>query len=82
MIDTGDETVKIISDGFDYERWIKTQERRRDHHGHQGKKSKAEVVGHLVGFINEQVIRWCLEADVEEFCIQHHKQLLQLKVIS
>ena len=80
LMETGEGHTNVITDGFDYERWRRTQD-RNERRLVQSAISKEDTVHHLVEFVNERVKKWCLDVDVQEMCLHSHKQLLQLKVI-
>ena len=78
LVEEGEGRTDIISKGFDYERWVKTQTQSR--RGEHKLLSKDNIVTQLVTFIEDKLIQWCLNADVELMCEQNHKQLLQMRV--
>ena len=78
LVEEGEGRTDIISKGFDYERWVKTQTQSR--RGEHKLLSKDNIVTQLVTFIEDKLIQWCLNADVELMCEQSHKQLLQMRV--
>lgn len=79
LMETGEGPANVINEGFDYERWRRTQD-RNERRLVQSVMSKEDIVHHLVEFMNERVKKWCLDVDVQEMCLHSHKQLLQLKV--
>ena len=78
LVEEGESRTDIISKGFDYERWVKTQTRTQS--SQHRLKIKEEIVAQLVTFIEEKLTEWCLQADVKLMCEQSHKQLLQMRV--
>ena len=78
LVEEGESRTDIISKGFDYERWVKTQTRTQS--SQRRLKIKEEIVAQLVAFIEEKLTEWCLQADVKLMCEQSHKQLLQMRV--
>lgn len=43
---------------------------------------KADIVDHLVRFVDSKVEQWCIEADLMDMCHNTYKQLLDMKVTS
>ena len=41
---------------------------------------KGEIVGHIVRSVDDGVMRWCVEMDLRQLCVNSHKQLMEMKV--
>ena len=42
--------------------------------------SKETIVEHLLSVLNEGILKWCEQVDLNQLCANSHKQLLELKV--
>ncbi|KAL5493303.1 hypothetical protein EMCRGX_G014460 [Ephydatia muelleri] len=79
-IQDGTRRVQIIEEGFDYERWKKRKQPLPPVLLSKGDPPpKGEIVGHIVRHVDEGVMRWCVEVDLRQLCINSHKQLMEMK---